>query len=60
MKRPLMNKSDEELVDAARMLVAQLSEIHIEMRSRGISTYLPEYSNGEVRAEYKRVTEVEL
>jgi hypothetical protein len=55
-----MNKSDEELVDAARMLVAQLSEIHIEMRSRGISTYLPEYSNGEVRAEYKRVTEVEL
>lgn len=55
---PLLQKlSDEELIASARMLVAQLSAIHMDLRIRGIHTCLPEYMDGEIRCEYKRVTE---
>ena len=51
----LVGKSDEELVSDARMLVAELSKLNIELRRRDIESYLPEYEGGEIRAEYTRV-----
>lgn len=60
MKKParipeLVAKSDEELVSDARMLVAELSKLNIELRRRAIEGYFPEYEGGEIRAEFTRV-----
>jgi hypothetical protein len=50
-----MTISDEELVESAKMLAAQLSDIHKKLVRRNIEPCVLTYADGEITVEYERV-----
>lgn len=56
----MKNQSDQELVSAASMLVAQLSAIQQELERRGIECQQLNYQGGKMTIEFERVIREKL
>lgn len=56
----LIAKSDEELVESARMHAASISELHQEIRQRGIEIDENNWDGGRYETRYYRKTETDL
>jgi len=53
-------QSDQELISAASMLVAQLSEIQQKLVKRGIESNHLNYEGGKMTVEFERVIRTKL
>lgn len=60
IERPLRGKSEQELVESARMHDASLSELHLEIAARGIEIDTNHYTSGRYETRYYRKTETDL
>lgn len=59
-KPHLVKLTEAELVEAARMHAASLSELHQEIVARGIEIDLNHYTSGRYETRYYRKTETDL